>query len=176
MSDDGIEALMRAASRIKGGEAFSSELLVQEGVPVALRLVLAAAVLTASDRPVNKKLVTATAPAARSATYRDHAELLEHVTTLLPTLVQAQLDRTASGASVTDLARQLQEANRIIQKERELRQKAELERDHVASYARELHWKLRDEYDAIIREKTEKVRHLRPLPGGMTDPLLDDAP
>ncbi|MGI5515212.1 hypothetical protein [Streptomyces sp. CA-106131] len=163
MSDAGIEALMRAAARVKDGEAFSSDLLVQEGVPVTLRLVLAAAALAASDRPVNKKSVTTTAPAARSATYRDHAELLEQVTTVLPALVQAQLDRAGSGASVTDLARQLQEANRIIQKERELRQRAELERDHVASYARELHWKLKDEYDTIIREKSEKVRHLRPV-------------
>ena len=42
MSDDGIEALLRAAAPVKGGEAFSGELLVQEGVPVPLRLVLAA--------------------------------------------------------------------------------------------------------------------------------------
>lgn len=163
MSDDGIEALMRVATRVQDGEAFSGELLVQEGVPVALRLVLAAAVLAASDRPVNKKSVTTTAPAARSATYRDHAELLEQVTTVLPVLVQAQLDRADSGASVTDLARQLQEANRTIQRERERREEAERQLSHVASYARELHWKLKDEYDAVIREKTEKVRHLRPV-------------
>ncbi|MFJ1652142.1 hypothetical protein ACIOC2_12130 [Streptomyces sp. NPDC088337] len=163
MSDDGIEALMRVASRVKGGEAFSGELLIQEGVPVALRLVLAAAVLAASDRPVNKKSVTITAPAARSATYRDHAELLEQVTTVLPALVQAQLDRAGSGVSVTDLARQLQEANRTIQKERERREEIEQQLMHVASYARELHWKLKDEYDAVIREKAEKVRHLRPV-------------
>ncbi|MEU7384994.1 hypothetical protein AB0A91_34550 [Streptomyces sp. NPDC042207] len=164
MRDDGIEALMRAASRVKDGETFSGELLVQEGVPVSLRLVLAAAVLAASDRPVNKKSVTTTAPAARSATYRDHAELLDQVTTVLPTFVQAQLDRAGSGASVTDLARQLQEANRTIQEERERREEAERQLTHVSSYARELHWKLKDEYDAIIKEKIEKVRHLRPVP------------
>jgi hypothetical protein len=163
VSDDGIEALMRAAARVAAGEAFNGDLLLQEGVPVALRLVLAAAVLAASDRPVNKKSVTTTAPAARSATYRDHAELLNQVTTALPALVQGQLDRADSGASVTDLARQLQEANRTIQNERERREEAERQLTHVAAYARELHWKLKDEYDAIIREKTEKVRHLRPL-------------
>lgn len=169
MSDDGIEALMRAAARVTGGEALTGALLAQEGVPVALRLVLAAAALTASDKPVNKKSVTASAPAARSATYRDHAELLEQVTTVLPALVQAQIGNVGGGASVTDLARQLQEANLTIQKERETRQRVELQLEHVAAYARELHWRLRDDYDALIREKTEKVRHLRPHHGGAAE-------
>ena len=161
MSDPGIDALIRAAGRVAAGEKLTGELLGEEAVPVPLRLVLAAAVLAASDRPVTKKAVTATAPAARSATYRDHAQLLDQVTAQLPALVQAQLEAAGTGASVTDLSRQLQQANATIAEERRKREEAELVLEHVASYARELQWQLKPEFDALLREKAEKVRPLR---------------
>lgn len=161
MSDPGIDALMQAAARVTAGEELTGELLGEESVPVPLRLVLAAAVLAASDRPVTKKAVTATAPAARSATYRDHAQLLEQVTAYLPALVQAQLETADTGVSVTDLSRQLQHANATIAEERRKREEAERRLEHVASYARELQWQLKPEFDALVREKVEKVRPLR---------------
>jgi hypothetical protein len=97
----------RAAARVADGETRTTDLLGEEGVPVALRPVLAAAVLTAADRPVTKRSVTAIAPAARSATYRDHAELLNQVTTCMPALVQAQPELAGAQVSVAELAEQL---------------------------------------------------------------------
>jgi hypothetical protein len=170
---DDIAAFLRAAGRVAAGEDLTGELLGEEGVPVALRLLLAAAVLAAADRPVTKKSITTVAPAARSASYRDHAEILEEVCSHVPALVQAQLRVAADGPSVTDLSRQLQDAHRRIESERARRQEAESQLQHVISYARELHWKLKGEYDAIIREKTEKVRPLRPLPSNEEDTDTD---
>ncbi|MEV0807966.1 hypothetical protein [Micromonospora sp. NPDC050200] len=46
---------------------------------------------------------------------------------------------------------------------------ASRERNAALAYARDLHERLRPEFEAIAREKQEKVRHLRPLP----DPAKD---
>ena len=76
---DAILALMRVARRVNDGETLTTDLMGEEGVPVDLRLVVAAVALTAADLPVNKKSIISSAPAARSAAYRDHSELLEEV-------------------------------------------------------------------------------------------------
>lgn len=169
MSDDGIAALMRVATRVAAGQRLTTHLMGEEGVPAALRLVLAAVALTAADRAVNKKSIAAAAPAARSATYRDHAELLEQVKTLIPALVQAQLGLVGTHVSASELARQLENANNIIHDERQLRETAEKRLGEIASYARELHWKLKPEYEATLRERIEKVRPLRSLPAADAD-------
>lgn len=166
MIDDDIAALMRAAARVASGEPLTTDLLGSEGVPVALRLVLAGAALTAADRPVNKKSVTTAAPAARSATYRDHAQLLDQVVSSLPALVQAQLSLVGAQVTAADLSAQLATAHRVIAEERALRKKAEDDLAQVAAYARELHWKLKPEHDEMLRERREKVRPLRPVPDG----------
>jgi hypothetical protein len=171
MSQDATDALLRVAGRIAAGEDLTSELMNAEGVPVPLRLVLAAATLTAADLPVNKKSITTAAPAARSATYRDHAELLEQAKTLLPALVQAQLSLVGARVTAVQLGAQLEEANKIISAERARCEEAEQQLQHVTSYARELHWQLRPEHEAALREREQKVRPLRPIP---TAP--DDAP
>ncbi|NQU36084.1 MAG: hypothetical protein HQ526_00625 [Actinobacteria bacterium] len=164
MTDHGLEALMRAATRISSGEPLTNDLMNEEGVPVPLRLITAAVALTAADRPVNKKLITTAAPAARSATYRDHAGLLDQAKTVLPALVQAQLQSVGVGVSVASLAAQLEAANTIIHEERTRREQAEMQLAHIASYARELHWALKPEHEAALRERAETVRVLRPLP------------
>ena len=163
-ADDGIAALMRAAERVASGEPLTTELLGSEGVPVSLRLVLAGTALTAADRPVNKKSVTTAAPAARSATYREHADLLNHVVSVLPALVQAQLALVGSQVTAADLSAQLATAHRVIAEERALRRQAEDDLAQVAAYARELHWKLKPEHDEMLRERREKVRPLRAVP------------
>ena len=164
MNDDGIAALMRVAQRVSGGEPLTTDLMGQENVPVALRLVVAAITLTASDRPVNKKTITTIAPAARSATYRDHVELLEQAKMVLPAFVQAQLGLATSQLSATELGRQLEEANASIHEERLKRIALEKQLQHIASYARELHQRLKPEFDEIMRERSSKVRHLRSRP------------
>ncbi len=175
MNDEGVVALMRAATRMADGESFSGDLLGAEGVPVALRLVVAAAVLAAADRPLTKKSVTSIAPAARSATYRDHAELLDQVTRLMPHFVRTQLESVKAGPSVTEMAKQLQEAHRTIDRERRRREEAEQVLKQFASYAAELHWRLKADYDANLKERADKVRPLRSLPTMTEEPGLDDA-
>lgn len=164
MTDESIAAVMRVARRVEAGEELSGELMGAEGVPVSLRLLLAAAALTAADRPVNKKSVTSAAPAARSATYREHADLLDDAVAVLPALVQAQLARVGSQVTAADLSAQLAIAHQVIAEGRALRRKAEDDLAQVAAYARELHWKLKPEHDEMLRERREKVRQLRPVP------------
>lgn len=165
MTSDDIAALVRVAARIERGEELTSDLMGQEGVPVALRLVIAAVTLAAADMPVNKKSITTIAPAARSATYRDHAGLLDQAKAVVPALVQAQLGLAGTKVSAADLARQLEATHATIEKERRLREEAEERLKHVAAYARELHWQLKPEYEARLREREEKVRYLHLVPG-----------
>jgi hypothetical protein len=169
MSSDDIAALTRVAARIQAGEELTGDLMGQEGVPVALRLVIAAVTLAAADMPVNKKSITTIAPAARSATYRDHADLLDQAKTVIPALVQAQLGLAGTKVSAADLAQQLEAAHATIEKERRLREDAEERLKHVAAYARELHWQLKPEYEARLREREEKVRYLHLVPGSPAD-------
>lgn len=161
---DGIEALIRVSRRVSEGEALTTDLMGEEGVPVDLRLVVAAVALTAADRPVNKKSIATSAPAARSATYRDHSELLEAVKEILPVLVHAQLSLAGVSVTAAELGHQLEEANRIIRKERMRREEAEVRLEHISAYARELHWQLKPEREAALRERGEKVRPLRRVP------------
>ena len=159
--DEALDALLTVASRINEGEVLSNDLMNEEGVPVSLRLFLAAAVLTAADLPVNKKTITFIAPAARSAAYRDHGELMERAKHLLPNLVAAQLRLAGKTVSVADLAAQLELAHQSIRRERARADEAETRLAHVSSYARELHWALEPEHEAVLREKRTKVHDLR---------------
>lgn len=160
---ESIDALLRVARRIAEGESLSTSLMGDEGVPSELRLVVAAVALTAADQPVNKKALTTAAPAARSASYRDHAQLLDDAKEYLPALVQAQLQLVGVTVTAAGLGQQLENANRIIRQERARREELERQLEQVLSYARELHWHLRPERDEILREKREKVRTLRPV-------------
>jgi hypothetical protein len=159
-----IAKLLDAAARVRAGEALTTELLADAGVPVDLRLLVAATALAAADQPVTKLSMTTSAPAARSAAYRDHSDLMAKLKDLLPALVHAQLDSVRREVSVTQLAADLERANNTIAEERARREAAELELEQVANYARELHWLLKPEYEAALRERTEKVRPLRPVP------------
>ena len=165
MSTDDIDALIRVARRVSEGEPLTTELMGDEEVPTAMRLIVAAVALTAADQPVTKKALTTAAPAARSASYRDHAQLLADAKDYLPALVDAQLQLVGTTVTAADLGRQLENAHRVIREERERREDAERQLAHVLSYARELHWQLRPERDAIIREREEKVRHLHRIDG-----------
>lgn len=65
---------------------------------------------------------------------------------------------------MTELAARLAKADETIARERARREAAERELAHVANYARELHWELRPQYEAALRERQEKVRPLHPVP------------
>jgi len=65
--NDEPDAVICVAWRVAEREALTTDLMGKEGVPTALRLVVAAVALTAVDQPVNKKALSTAAPAARSA-------------------------------------------------------------------------------------------------------------
>ena len=58
-----IAKLLDAAARVQTGEALTTELLADAGVPVDLRLLVAATALAAADQPVTKLSMTTSAPA-----------------------------------------------------------------------------------------------------------------
>jgi hypothetical protein len=76
--NDELDVVIRVARPVAEGEALTTDLIGKEGVPTAMRLVVAAVALTAADQPVNKKALSTAALAARSASYRDHAKFFEN--------------------------------------------------------------------------------------------------
>lgn len=162
-NDDSIDALIRAARRIAAGEPLTGDLLTEEKVPTRLRLVLAATALTAADLPASKRAIVDAAPAAWSATYRNHAVLLEDVKTLIPVLVASQLELLGSMPTSSDLRLQLDQANDSVHKERKRVEALEEQLRQLRQYALELHLKAKPEYDAMMAERKTKVRRLRPV-------------
>lgn len=160
---DAIGRLLSAAARVKGGDRLTTELLTEEQVPVPVRLLVAAAALAGADQPLTKKSITEAAPAARSAVYREHKDLLDALQDLLPSLVAAQLQPVVREVTVAEVTRQLELANATVEEERKLRDQAEADLAQVVAYARELHWRLKPEYDDMVRERAAKVRPLRPV-------------
>lgn len=162
MTDD-IDALLALADTIRNGSDLTADIFNDHGVPVRLRIVLAAAVLAAADRPVNKSSIVDTALVARSATYRNHADLLEAARTAIPALVTAMLDTRVAGPTINGLREQLDQAHASIERERTRRTEIEAELRQARAYALELHRKLKPEYDTMILEQKTKVRTLRTI-------------
>lgn len=166
-TDDGIDALIRAARRVADGEPLTGNLMTDEKVPTRLRLVLAATALTAADLPASKRAIVDAAPAAWSATYRNHADLLEDVKSLVPVLVASQLALLGAMPTSSELRLRLDQANASVEKERKRVEALEEELRQLRQYALELHRKAKPEYDAMMAERKTKVRLLR---------LVEDTP
>lgn len=169
-ADDGIDALIRAARRVSDGEPLTGGLLTAEKVPARLRLVLAAVALTAADLPTSKRAIVDAAPAAWSATYRNHAALLQDIKVLVPGLVAAQLELLGAMPTSADLRLQLDQANASVGRERKRVDYLEEELRQLREYALQLHRKIKPEYDAMMVERTEKVRQLRPVETDSDEP------
>lgn len=161
--DDGIDALIRAARRVAAGEPLTGDLLTEETVPVRLRLVLAATALTAADLPASKRAIVDAAPAAWSATYRNHAELLDDIKTYVPVLVAGQLELLGAMPTSADLRVQLDQANASVARERKRIGELEEELRQLREYTLQLHRRTKPEYDAMMAERDKKVRRLRPV-------------
>jgi chromosome condensin MukBEF ATPase and DNA-binding subunit MukB len=164
VSDDGIDELLRAAQRVADGEPLTGDLLTEEKVPARLRILLAATALTAADRPVSKRAIVDAAPAAWSATYRNHADLLDAVKHLVPALVTEQLALAGTAPTSAQLRTQLDEAHASVRAERQRRQELERQMTALREYALELHRRLKPDFDQMMRERTQKVTQLRPVP------------
>lgn len=167
---DGIDALIDVAGAVHDGTDVSADLFTSAGVGARLRLVVAATALAAAGRPVNKSTIVEAAQVARSATYRNHADLLEAARTVLPSLVTAMLGDRASPDDLHALREQLALAHASIERERQRRREVEEELDQARTYAMELHRRLKPEYDAAMRERETKVRTLRPVPNAPGKP------
>jgi hypothetical protein len=165
-ADDGIDALIRAARRVADGEELSGDLLAEEKVPARLRLVLAATALTAADMTTSKRAIVDAAPAAWSATYRNHAQLLDDIKKFLPPLIARQLAAVGEAPTSADLRHQLDLAHANTHRERQRREEVEEEMRQLRQYALELHRRLKPDYDDMMRERELKVRRLRPISNG----------
>lgn len=121
-----IVKLLSAAERVSAGEAPTSDLMAEIGVPVDLRLVVAAVSLAAADQPLTKLSMTTTARAARSAAYRDHNDLMASLKGYIPVFVHAVLSSVRREVSATELAAELEKANETIARERTWREETEL--------------------------------------------------
>lgn len=169
-TDDGIDALIRAARRVASGEPLTGDLLKQEKVPARLRLVLAATALTAADLPASKRAIVDAAPAAWSATYRNHAQLLEDIKNFVPGFVASQLGLLGAMPTSAELRLQLDQANASVDRERKRVAELEEELRQLRAYTLELHRRTKPEYDEMMAERDKKVRRLRPV-----DQSPDDA-
>jgi hypothetical protein len=138
-------------------------------VPARLRLVLAATALTAADLPASKRAIVDAAPAAWSATYRNRAQLLEDIKTFVPGLVASQLEFLGAMPTSADLRLQLDQVNTSVDRERKRVAELEEELRQLRAHTLELHRRTKPEYDAMMAEREQKVRRLRPV-----DPSPDD--
>ncbi|HET6483562.1 MAG TPA: hypothetical protein VFG35_26465 [Actinoplanes sp.] len=169
MSDvDSLEALHLAAAayaEATRGGADANELGNHLGnVPVPTRLMLAAAILAAADKPVSTVSLCQVAGVSRGSTYNHHKEAMASIRENIPVLVRAQLAALGETPSAAELFDRVRERDETIRELRAELKAARRERNAALAYARDLHERLRPEFEAIAREKQEKVRHLRPLP------------
>ncbi|GAA0456849.1 hypothetical protein Ade02nite_05840 [Paractinoplanes deccanensis] len=169
MSDvDSLEALHLASAAYaeaqRDSEA-SAELSMHLGnIPVPARLMLAAAVLAAADKPVSIVNVCQVAGVSHGSTYNNHKEAMASIRENIPVLVRAQLAVLGETPSAAELFDQVHERDETIRELRAELKAARQERNTALAYPRDLHERLRPEFEAIAREKQEKVRYLRPLP------------
>jgi hypothetical protein len=161
-----ISPLILMLQELAGASVAEEKVNVAEALrhlPVDQRALLAAVALAAADFPVNNVTVARAAGYSRGTAYRNNKEALDLVVENASLLADGLLDRAGDHQSIQVLSAKLQESNLALQRLRERVNKAERERDIAVSYARDLHQQLAPEYKAIVAEKGQKVRHLRPL-------------
>ena len=138
-------------------------------IPVPARLMLAAAILAAADKPVSIVSLCQVAGVSRGSTYNHHKEAMASIRENIPVLVRAQLAVLGETPAAAELFDQVRERDETIRELRAELKSARRERNTALAYARDLHERLRPEFEAIAREKQEKVRHLRSLPDAVED-------
>lgn len=158
-----IEALRQLAAKVEAGEDVDLRRELR-AIPVPLRVVLGALTLAAADKPLSGKNLAAAGGFSRGSTLRDYGETVATLQKAAPHVIHAQLGEHATAASVTELARELQERDETIAELREQIAQQQRDLDAALSYARDLHEHVRADYEANARERAEKVRSLRPEP------------
>lgn len=133
-------------------------------IPVPARLVLAAAILAAADKPVSTVNLCQVAGVSRGSAYNHHQDVMASIRESLPVLVRAQLAVLGETPSAAELFEQVRERDESIRQLRDTVATLRQDRDTALAYARDLHERLRPEFEAIAREKREKVRPLRAVP------------
>lgn len=162
-TDAVIDALLKLAEKVAAGEEADIRRELRP-VPVPLRVAFAALTLAAADRPLSGKNLAAAGGFSRGSTLRDYGETVAALQNAAPHIVAAQLGDTGSGASVSELAHQLQERDDTIAELREQVAQHQRDLDIALSYARDLHEHVRAEFEANAQERASKVRRLRPEP------------
>lgn len=161
--DDLIDALTAVADQVVAGDEVDLKQAFK-GIPVPLRAVLAAIVLTAAGEPLTGKNLEAAGGFGRGSALRDHGETIAKVKAAAPAVVRTQLAGAGHAKSYAELWADFQQRNDTIDELRTKKDSAERDLAAALSYARDLHEQLRPEYEAIAAEKTAKVRHLHTVP------------
>ena len=159
--DDLADMFASVASRRANGEEV---FLKQEyrGIPVPVRVLLAAVILAASDQPITGKNLATVGAFSRGSTLRDYGTLVSRLRDTVPQFIAEALSDATEGRSVAALAADLQQRDDTIA---ELRAEIRQQQYDVAvahSYARDLHERYRHDIEEAERERAAKVRHLRP--------------
>lgn len=168
-----LDALVDAIVSVADKIATDQDINLKEefrNVPVPMRVVLGAITLAAADQRLTGANLAAAGGFTRGSTLRDYGDLVTAVRAAAPNFVRAQLGPDVDGPSVTDLAAQLQQRNETIADLREQLHQQQQDLDVALSYARDLHERLRHEFEAIAAERASKVRMLRPVGAAPHDP------
>jgi hypothetical protein len=163
-TDTGLHALQQAARIFSEMTAAGEAIDVVDQlsrVPVPTRLVLAAAVLAAADKPVSTVNLCAVAGVSRGSAYNHHKDQMNAIRQHVPVLVRAQLGMLGATTQTAELYEQLRDRERSIERLRAEVRALKSERDTALAYARDLHERLRPELEAIEQEQAAKVRPLR---------------
>ncbi|MFE7330762.1 hypothetical protein ACFU8W_38640 [Streptomyces sp. NPDC057565] len=160
---DALEVIERAAAEFavacQAADTADATTYLAE-LPVPARLVLAAAVIAAADKPVSIVSLCEVAAVSRGSAYNHHKARMNHIRETVPVLVRALLERLETSFDSAILYEQLRERDESIQRLRAQLVTNTKERDAALAYARALHERLRPEIEAIALEQREKVRHL----------------
>jgi hypothetical protein len=160
MSDvDGLETLhLAAAAYAEAVRDGADSVALGEhlgNISVPARLILAAAILAAADKPVSIVSLCQVAGVSRGSTYNHHKEAMTSIRENIPVLVRAQLAILGETSNAAELFDQVRERDETIRELRAELRTARRERNTALSYARDLHERLRPEFEDRPREAGE---------------------
>lgn len=164
---DDLHALRLAAQSYANSlaEAGTADVVEHLGtVPVPARLLVAAVVLAAADKPVSTVNVYEVAAVSRGSAYNHHKAEMALIRGCVPAMVRAQMALLGSTAQTAELDEQVRERDESIRKLGEDNRRLREEHDAAVGYARDLRERLRPELEAIANEQAEKVHTFRPVP------------
>ena len=164
---DALSAIQAAAHRystLLAADPNASPHTALADTPVPARLLLAAVILAAADRPLSILNLCDTAGVSRVSAYNHHKTQMATIRDTIPPLVRAHLRRASDPPQTAELYEQIRDREASIQRLRTEISQLRAEHSAALGYARDLHERLRVEVEANQAEARSKVRPLRSVP------------